>query len=192
MTTDGGRVRFNPNLYSSVLVSLSISGTFHGPSWNPEMTINTVVVSIQSLLSEQPLAHEPALEREFETWLEKMIGCNAKLRSQTPNVAVCDELDACHLNNSLYPQDLQMAVIKHFVEQYDKYESVAISLLGQDSSVEESQQYAALLERLQDLHGRKLQNNPTMRKMLQCDYKGIMDCLGSWILFWSLKNVANR
>nr|XP_037268738.1 ubiquitin-conjugating enzyme E2 Z-like [Rhipicephalus microplus] len=153
MATDGGRVRFHRKLYSSGLVSLSIPGTFHGPSWNPAMTLKTVVVSIQLLFIEQPLANEPALGREMETWLEKTTGYNAKLCSQTLRVAICDELEACLLGNSLYPQDLHMAVIKHFVEQYDKYESVAFSLLGGDSSVEESQQYAVLLERLQDLHG---------------------------------------
>ncbi|XP_037290994.2 ubiquitin-conjugating enzyme E2 Z [Rhipicephalus microplus] len=176
LTTGGGRVRFNPNLYSSGLVSLSIPGTFHGRLWNPEMTLKTMVVSIQSLLIEQPLADEHARGRELETWLEKKISCNAKLRSQTLRVAICDALEACLLGNSLYPQDLQMAVMKHFVKQYAKYESVAFSLLGEDSSKEESKQYAVLLERLQDLHDQILQNNPTMRKMWQCGYKGIMNC----------------
>ncbi|XP_075744037.1 ubiquitin-conjugating enzyme E2 Z [Rhipicephalus microplus] len=147
------KVHFNRKLYSSGLISLSIPGTFHGPSWNPEMILKTVVVSIQSFLIEQPLANERALGREFETRLEKTIGCNAKLCSQTFMVAICDALEACLLGNSLYPQDLPMAVIKHFVEQYDKYESVALSLLGEHSSAEESQQYAALLERQQELHG---------------------------------------
>ncbi|KAH8019623.1 hypothetical protein MRX96_006727 [Rhipicephalus microplus] len=176
MTTDGGRVRFNPKVYSSGLVSLSIPGTFHGPSWNPEMTLKTVLVSIQSSLFEQPLADEPALGREFETWLEKTISCNAKLRFQTLRVAICDALEACLHGNSLYPPLLQQAVMTHFVEQYAKYESAAFSLLGEDSSKEESQQYAALLERLQDTHDRILQINPKMRKMIVCDYKGIMNC----------------
>ncbi|KAL3206407.1 hypothetical protein MRX96_040095 [Rhipicephalus microplus] len=87
MTTDGGRVRFHRKLYSSGLVSLSIPRTFHGPSWNPEMTLKMVVVSIQLLLIEQAMANEPALGREFETWLEKTIGCNAKL---LPDLQGCD------------------------------------------------------------------------------------------------------
>ncbi|KAL3197316.1 hypothetical protein MRX96_044965 [Rhipicephalus microplus] len=127
MTTDGGWVRFNRKLYSSGLVSLSCPGTFDAPSWNPETSLKTLVVSIQSLL-----------------------------------------IDGTG--------DLPTAVIKHFVEHYDKYESVALSLLGEHSSVKESQQYAALLERQQKLHGHIVQNNPTMRKMLHCDYKGLMNC----------------
>ncbi|KAL3182929.1 hypothetical protein MRX96_006728 [Rhipicephalus microplus] len=73
MTTDGGRVRFNWKLYSSGLVSLSIPGTFHGPLWNSDMTLKTVVVSIQSSLIEQPLSNQTALGRELETWYEKTI-----------------------------------------------------------------------------------------------------------------------
>ncbi|KAH7950594.1 hypothetical protein HPB51_028372 [Rhipicephalus microplus] len=116
MTTDGGRVRFNRKLYSSGLVSLSIPGTSHGHSWNPEMTLKTVLLLIQSSLIEQPLANERELGREFETWLEKTISCNAKLRFQTLRVAVCNALEASLLGNSLYPQLLQQAVMTHFVE----------------------------------------------------------------------------
>ncbi|KAL3214671.1 hypothetical protein MRX96_034768 [Rhipicephalus microplus] len=82
----------------------SVLGTFHGPSWNPEMTIQTVLVSIQSLFIEHPLANEPALGREFGTWLETTTGYNAKLRFQTLRVAICDALEACLLGNSSYPQ----------------------------------------------------------------------------------------
>ena len=52
-TTDGGRVRFNPNLYANGKVCLSLLGTWSGQDgekWNPEIsTFLQVVVSIQSL-----------------------------------------------------------------------------------------------------------------------------------------------
>ncbi|KAH7957074.1 ubiquitin-conjugating enzyme E2 Z [Rhipicephalus sanguineus] len=172
MTTDAGRVRFSPNLYSSGLVSLSILGTFPGPSWTPDMTLETVLVSIQSLLIEQPLANEPGLGREFGTWLEKTTGYNASLRFQTLRVAICDVLEDCLLGNSSYPKVLQQAVMKHFVEQYSKYKTAASSQLGLNPSpltgvLKGSQQYEALLERLQDLYGRILQRSSslTLRKM---------------------------
>ncbi|XP_075744041.1 ubiquitin-conjugating enzyme E2 Z-like [Rhipicephalus microplus] len=175
MTTDGGRVRFNRKLYSSGLVSLSILGTFHGPSWNPEMTIQTVLVSIQSLVIEHALANVSAMGREIETWLDKTTGYNAKSRFQTLWVTICDALEACLLGNLSYPQVLQQAVMKHFVEQYAKYERAVCSKLVDDSSVDESQQYGVLLERLQDLYGRILQRNATMYKMWPCEQKGIMN-----------------
>ena len=35
LTTGGGRVRFNPNLYADGKVCLSLLGTWAGPSWDP-------------------------------------------------------------------------------------------------------------------------------------------------------------
>ena len=39
LTTDGGRIRFNPNLYIDGRVCLSLLGTWDGPSWKPSSTI---------------------------------------------------------------------------------------------------------------------------------------------------------
>jgi len=71
-TTGGNRVRFNPNLYDSGKVCLSILGTWRGQageSWNPKTsTFLQVLVSIQSLiLVEQPYFNEPGWEREMNT-----------------------------------------------------------------------------------------------------------------------------
>nr|XP_054931798.1 ubiquitin-conjugating enzyme E2 Z-like [Dermacentor andersoni] len=163
MTTDAGRVRFNPNLYSSGLVSLSILGTFPGPSWCADMTLETVLVSIQSLLSVDPLANEPGLGHAFGSWLEKVTGYNATLRYQTLRVAVCDALEACLLGNSSYPRVLQQAVLKHFVERYAKYENAVRVQLGTDPSalcagLNGAHRYEALLKRLQDLYDRVLRS----------------------------------
>lgn len=71
-TTGGGRVRFNPNLYDSGKVCLSILGTWSGQageSWNSKTsTFLQIMVSIQSLiLVEQPYFNEPGWEREMNT-----------------------------------------------------------------------------------------------------------------------------
>ena len=71
-TTGGGRVRFNPNLYDSGKVCLSILGTWsgqEGEKWNSKTsTFLQVMVSIQSLiLVEQPYFNEPGWEREMHT-----------------------------------------------------------------------------------------------------------------------------
>ncbi|KAH6934646.1 hypothetical protein HPB50_026263 [Hyalomma asiaticum] len=162
MTTDAGRVRFGPNLYSSGLVSLSILGTFPGPSWRPDITLGTVLVAIRSLLTEDPLANEPGLGREFGTRLEKETGYNAKLRYHSLRVAVCDALEDCLAGNSSYPRVLQQAVMRHFVERYAKYENAVIAQLGLDSSPlggvsSGSRRCQELLERMRDLYGRALQ-----------------------------------
>lgn len=60
--TNDGRTRFHPNFYVDGKVCLSILGTYSGPKWASSMNISTVLVSIYSLMTQNPLTHEPAYE----------------------------------------------------------------------------------------------------------------------------------
>jgi ubiquitin-protein ligase len=71
-TTGNNTVRFNPNLYNTGKVCLSLLGTWsgqEGEKWNPKTsTFLQVMVSIQSLiLVEQPVFNEPGWERDMHT-----------------------------------------------------------------------------------------------------------------------------
>lgn len=59
--TYDGYTRFHPNLYVNGKVCLSILGTWEGPKWASTMRISTILVTIQSLLDNDPLKHEPGL-----------------------------------------------------------------------------------------------------------------------------------
>lgn len=51
LTTGGGKVRFNPNLYNDGKVCLSLLGTWSGPGWQPrKSTLLQALVSIQGLI----------------------------------------------------------------------------------------------------------------------------------------------
>jgi ubiquitin-protein ligase len=53
MTTGGGKVRFNPNLYSNGYVCLSLLGTWRAGdacSWTPISGISQILMSIQTLV----------------------------------------------------------------------------------------------------------------------------------------------
>ena len=65
LTTGGGKVRFNPNLYNNGKVCLSLLGTWAGPKWDPKhSTLLQVLVSIQSMIfCEDPYFNEPGYER---------------------------------------------------------------------------------------------------------------------------------
>ena len=72
MTTGNETVRFNPNLYNSGKVCLSLLGTWtggEGESWNPSISTSLqVLISIQSLIfCEEPYFNEPGYERERGT-----------------------------------------------------------------------------------------------------------------------------
>lgn len=96
-TTGGGTVRFNPNLYNSGKVCLSLLGTWSGTAgekWNKKTsTMLQVLVSIQSLiLIEQPYFNEPGFESAIgtETGELKSEQYNQKIRTATSNWAIKD------------------------------------------------------------------------------------------------------
>ncbi len=61
LTTGQGAVRFNPNLYNSGHVCLSLLGTWSGPGWDAQnSTLLQVLVSLQSLVMvPDPYYNEP-------------------------------------------------------------------------------------------------------------------------------------
>ena len=72
VSTGNGTVRFNPNLYSTGKVCLSLLGTWRGTqgeSWNPQIsTIYQVLLSIQSIImSDLVYFNEPSYERLLGT-----------------------------------------------------------------------------------------------------------------------------
>ncbi|KIM46212.1 hypothetical protein M413DRAFT_16929 [Hebeloma cylindrosporum] len=62
ITTNGGKYRFNPNLYADGKVCLSLLGTWQGPGWvSGKSTLLQVLISIQSMiLCDEPYLNEPA------------------------------------------------------------------------------------------------------------------------------------
>lgn len=98
LTTAGGRVRFNPNLYQDGKVCLSLLGTWSGPSWTRESTLLQVLVSIQALiLVPEPFFNEPGYEKSAGTPRGKQSSevYNNQIRKHTVKHAICDALEYC-------------------------------------------------------------------------------------------------
>lgn len=55
-------IRIHPNLYIDGKVCLSLLGTWPGPSWTSIMDLSSILLSIQSLLTDNPLRNEPGYE----------------------------------------------------------------------------------------------------------------------------------
>jgi len=96
-TTGGGKVRFNPNLYESGKVCLSLLGTWtgqEGESWcSQTSTFIQVMISIQSLiLVEEPYFNEPGWEKRMntETGILQSKSYNEKLYAHTIGLAMID------------------------------------------------------------------------------------------------------
>jgi ubiquitin-conjugating enzyme E2 Z len=91
ITTDNGRTRFNPNLYSNGKVCLSILGTWSGPGWTQIQTMLSTLLSIQSLMNPNPYHNEPGYEVERQSGdVEKY---NQVITHETIRVAVCGMLE---------------------------------------------------------------------------------------------------
>ena len=96
LTTGGGRVRFNPNLYADGKVCLSLLGTWKGPGWDAQhSTLLQVLISIQSLIFvEKPFFNEPGYERSAGTPAGELQSAayNAQVRADTLAVALLPAL----------------------------------------------------------------------------------------------------
>ena len=99
-TTGGGTVRFNPNLYSSGKVCLSLLGTWPGrpeEQWNDKTsTLLQVLVSIQALIMvPDPFFNEPGYERLRGTSEgdKKNLEYNFDIRAHTIIWAMCDMIE---------------------------------------------------------------------------------------------------
>ncbi|KAI9001769.1 ubiquitin-conjugating enzyme/RWD-like protein [Hyaloraphidium curvatum] len=106
ITTDMGRVRFNPNLYADGKVCLSILGTWPGPSWSAAQSLSSVLLSIQSLMGESPLRNEPGLETAPE---DRCRDYDAVVRHETVRAAVCGTLEGAP-ETARMPQAVKEAV----------------------------------------------------------------------------------
>ncbi|KAI0638576.1 ubiquitin conjugating enzyme family protein [Trametes polyzona] len=92
MTTNGGKYRFNPNLYADGKVCLSLLGTWSGPGWIPgKSTLLQVLISIQSMiLCEEPYVNEPGWANSGGT--AKSIAYSANIRRMVVRTAMLGNL----------------------------------------------------------------------------------------------------
>ncbi|KAF5312406.1 hypothetical protein D9619_002657 [Psilocybe cf. subviscida] len=95
-TTGGGSVRFNPNLYNTGKVCLSLLGTWPGrpeEQWSAKSTLLQVLVSIQSMiLIDAPYYNEPG-HGQANLKARVSIDYNRNISLQTTRWAIVDWLD---------------------------------------------------------------------------------------------------
>ncbi|CAF1383722.1 unnamed protein product [Adineta steineri] len=160
MTTGNNTVRFNPNIYANGKVCLSILGTSTGPSWIPALDLSSVLILIQSLMSQNPYHDEPGFEQERVAGASNAY--NEIIKHETLRVAVCEMLE----NQNSCPKELYERICEQFFEFYDYYVQVCTENMNKDGETmqdpfNESRrqfQYASILTRLNNLRA-TLENN---------------------------------
>ncbi len=61
--TNDGKTRFNPNLYRSGKVCISILNTWKGERWSACQSIRSVLVMLVTVLNEEPFLNEPGIKK---------------------------------------------------------------------------------------------------------------------------------
>ncbi|SPO00858.1 related to ubiquitin-conjugating enzyme [Cephalotrichum gorgonifer] len=97
VTTNSGRCRFNPNIYASGKVCLSILGTWRGErgeEWSAAQGLESILLSIQSLMSSNPYENEPGFEDANDANDKKnQADYVQKIRHETLRISVIQRLE---------------------------------------------------------------------------------------------------
>ena len=104
-TTNQNRIRFHPNLYETGKVCLSILGTWSGQAWTPVMTLETVCLSLRSIMNDNPITNEPGFENENIT----SVRARNYICSATYNTIKYALIDHWNQNTNL-PEEFQSIV----------------------------------------------------------------------------------
>jgi ubiquitin-conjugating enzyme E2 Z len=108
MTTGGGVVRFNPNLYANGKVCLSLLGTWHGPGWTAAQSLSSILLSIQSMvLVDAPYLNEPGVQASSTAVLQDY---NDMVTHETLRVAVVENV----ARQDSMPPGLRSAMLESF------------------------------------------------------------------------------
>ncbi|XP_057317562.1 ubiquitin-conjugating enzyme E2 Z-like [Hydractinia symbiolongicarpus] len=153
ITTGGGTVRFNPNLYDSGMVCLSILGTWSGPGWSAANSLKSLLLSIQSIMNKNPYHNEPGFTEERHPGDAK----NYKMciHHETLRVAVVGMVDG----STTMPAQLKEIVERTFLEYLEYYEETIGNYIHLDGEMLRDPfgknkgrfQYAFLLTRINAL-----------------------------------------
>ncbi|KAJ4382773.1 hypothetical protein N0V86_001996 [Didymella sp. IMI 355093] len=97
ITTNGGRTRFNPNIYAAGKVCLSILGTWRGErgeEWSSAQGLESILISIQSLMSSNPYENEPGFEDANSDYDKKNQEAYIdKIRHETLRISIIERLE---------------------------------------------------------------------------------------------------
>ncbi|KAK2769115.1 ubiquitin-conjugating enzyme [Colletotrichum kahawae] len=97
ITTNGGRCRFNPNIYASGKVCLRKRSTWRGErgeEWSAAQGLESILISIQSLMSSNPYENEPGFEEANEASDKKhQKDYVQKIRHETLRISIIQRLE---------------------------------------------------------------------------------------------------
>jgi ubiquitin-protein ligase len=112
--TNDGLTRFNPNLYKCGKVCVSILNTWAGDKWSSCQTINSVLLTLCSLLNDSPLENEPGQGKQSIDF----IPYQKSIEFKNIDFAICDMI----LKKSIPEpfENFYPFMKQNFINNYDK------------------------------------------------------------------------
>ena len=114
--TNGNGIRFNPNLYTSGKVCVSLLNTWRGDQWTSCQTISTVLLTLCTLLCENPLLNEPGVAKNNID----MKGYDEIIYFANIDVAICDILEQKKSVFMSFFDNFLPFVKEKFLQNYEK------------------------------------------------------------------------
>ena len=112
--TNDGVTRYNPNLYKCGKVCVSILNTWSGDKWSSCQTINSVLLTLCSLLNKSPLENEPGQTKESRDF----IPYQKSIEFSNINFAICELIK----KNNKIPSNFDVFypfMIENFLKNYE-------------------------------------------------------------------------
>jgi ubiquitin-protein ligase len=127
--TNNGLTRFNPNLYKCGKVCVSILNTWSGDKWSSCQTVNSVLLTLCSLLNNAPLENEPHQNKQspdFIPYQKSIEYCNI-------DFAICSLINN---TKKIIPTSFEIFypfMREKFLMNYDKLHHIVTSKTGLQS-----------------------------------------------------------
>lgn len=114
--TNDGLTRFNPNLYKCGKVCVSILNTWSGDKWSSCQTLNSILLTLCSLLNDNPLENEPGQSKTSNDY----IPYQKSIEFSNINFSICELINR---NKSRIPSPFEIFypfMKENFLKNYDE------------------------------------------------------------------------
>lgn len=114
--TNGNNIRFNPNLYKCGKVCISLLNTWRGDQWTSCQSISTILLTLCTLLCDNPLLNEPGVipsHNDIKPYNEIILFSNL-------NIAVCDIITKKSGIYMPFFDNFYPFIKENFIKNYDK------------------------------------------------------------------------
>lgn len=132
------RTRFHPNLYISGKVCLSILNTWYGEQWTSCQTIRSILLTIVSILDENPLLNEPGYVKDIQS--HRNIEYNELISYKNIEIAIYDLI-----KNKSFVQEFNIFytfMVQNFKEKYNNIKKIIKNNMDKDNKTNYIQVYS--------------------------------------------------